>query len=224
MSEPTIDLYAVLGLRQTDQPTHAQVRKAYRKLSKTAHPDVGGDPAVFARISLAHDVLTDEARRARYDATGEFDQGEADNAHVATYAPLALLLDEVAQEVIKQKRDIDTVDYVFEMRVTLRTRIKLIDTAIGKVKKDLPNLRRAQNRILKRGGDGPNVVASIFAGRVDKLEEFVKQLAKEQDDARKMLTFLDDYDFDLSDMMRQAAPERATLLLNNTGFIFTNST
>lgn len=201
MTEPTVDLYAILGVHETS--TKAEIRKAYRKLAKTAHPDSGGDPAVFARISLAHDVLTDEARRARYDATGGYDEGTPDNGHVAMYASIALLLDQVAQRVVHSGKDIDTVDYVHEMRVAVRVEIETIGQAIAKVKKDLPKLQRAQKRISKRSA-GPNVIAEIFASRIVKLEEFITTLTAQQAQARAMLEFLQDYDFDLSDLQRSA--------------------
>lgn len=72
------DPYAILGVPK-DADT-AAVRKAYRKAAKRAHPDAGGDEKSFALIKLAHDVLTDAQRRAKYDATGSIDPKEPDNA------------------------------------------------------------------------------------------------------------------------------------------------
>ena len=39
-----------------------------------AHPDKGGDAAQFARIQRAYDVLSDDGKRASYDATGTFEK------------------------------------------------------------------------------------------------------------------------------------------------------
>lgn len=61
-------LYELLGLAK-DAST-AQIRSAYRRLTKIHHPDKGGDPEKFAELQEAHDVLTDAQRRKVYDETG----------------------------------------------------------------------------------------------------------------------------------------------------------
>ena len=40
---------------------------AYRKAARTAHPDHGGDPAAFRRVTLAYETLIDAKSRADYD-------------------------------------------------------------------------------------------------------------------------------------------------------------
>lgn len=57
--------YEVLGVAPT--ASEEDVRHAYRRLAKTAHPDAHGDPARFTRLTEAYDVLSDPARRAVYD-------------------------------------------------------------------------------------------------------------------------------------------------------------
>lgn len=39
--------------------------RAYRRVSLTVHPDKGGDPAAFRRLTKAHDVLRDPRLRDR---------------------------------------------------------------------------------------------------------------------------------------------------------------
>ena len=69
-----MDLYETLGVsRDADA---AAIKRAYRKLAKTNHPDLNpGNKAAeerFKTISSAYDLLSDPAKRARYDA-GEID-------------------------------------------------------------------------------------------------------------------------------------------------------
>ncbi|MGL5859710.1 MAG: DnaJ C-terminal domain-containing protein, partial [Phycicoccus sp.] len=64
------DFYAILGVpRDADQ---AAVKKAYRKLARTHHPDQNAnDPAAeqrFKDIGEAHAVLADPTQRQEYDA------------------------------------------------------------------------------------------------------------------------------------------------------------
>lgn len=46
-----------------------EVRHAYRRLAKAAHPDAAGDPDAFRAVTLAYEVLSEPARRAAYDRT-----------------------------------------------------------------------------------------------------------------------------------------------------------
>lgn len=67
------DLYAVLGVaKDADAET---IKKTFRKLAAKLHPDKNpGDKAAEARfkeINHAHDVLSDDKRRALYDEFGE---------------------------------------------------------------------------------------------------------------------------------------------------------
>jgi DnaJ-class molecular chaperone len=68
------DPYEVLGVAK--KATADQIRAAYRKLAKANHPDLHpGDKAAEARFkdaSMANDLLSDPAKRARYDR-GEID-------------------------------------------------------------------------------------------------------------------------------------------------------
>lgn len=63
------DHYATLGLDRRCTP--AQIRSAYRLLAKRHHPDLNpGSAEALARsqeINLAHEILSDPARRMAYD-------------------------------------------------------------------------------------------------------------------------------------------------------------
>lgn len=47
-----------------------QIRRRYRNLITKEHPDKGGDADKFAAIQRAYDVLSNAAKRAKYDETG----------------------------------------------------------------------------------------------------------------------------------------------------------
>ncbi len=65
----TENLYKTLGVTQA--ASDDEIRKAYRKLAKTCHPDTNpGDKAAedrFKAISRAYAILGDPAKRKRYD-------------------------------------------------------------------------------------------------------------------------------------------------------------
>lgn len=63
------DLYERLGLAQG--ASEDEIKRAYRKKARSVHPDVGGDEAEFKAVTHAYEVLSDPARRARYDRFGD---------------------------------------------------------------------------------------------------------------------------------------------------------
>lgn len=61
-------LYDLLGV--PEDATDAQLKRAYRVVAKTCHPDVNPDaePGRFGRVAEAYEVLSDPSKRRLYDA------------------------------------------------------------------------------------------------------------------------------------------------------------
>ncbi|QDZ23160.1 trans-2-enoyl-CoA reductase [Chloropicon primus] len=72
VDEAEVDLYAVLGVSR--QSKDLEIRRAYRNLITTAHPDKGGDAQRFTLIQRAYDVLGNDSKRKQYDATGRMEK------------------------------------------------------------------------------------------------------------------------------------------------------
>ena len=66
------DYYKTLGVSKN--ATADEIKKAFRKLARTNHPDAGGDEEKFKEINEAYEVLSDEKKRALYDQFGTADQ------------------------------------------------------------------------------------------------------------------------------------------------------
>ncbi len=67
------DFYDILGVSK--DASKADIKKAFRKLSKEHHPDKGGDEAKFKEISEAYEILSDDQKRAQYDQFGSAGPG-----------------------------------------------------------------------------------------------------------------------------------------------------
>lgn len=65
-SDP-LGLYRSLGISPT--ATAAEIAAAFRKRSKETHPDTSGRESAeeFVQVSAAYEVLSDPARREKYD-------------------------------------------------------------------------------------------------------------------------------------------------------------
>tara|TARA_B110000503_G_scaffold131065_1_gene205149 strand:+ start:242 stop:1054 length:813 start_codon:yes stop_codon:yes gene_type:complete len=60
-----MDHYSILGVNRNATPE--EIKKAYRKLAMTHHPDRGGDHSKFADINAAYDILSDPTKRQQYN-------------------------------------------------------------------------------------------------------------------------------------------------------------
>ena len=70
------DFYEVLGISK--DASADEIKKAFRKLAVTHHPDKeGGDEAKFKEASEAYEVLKDTTKRQRYDQFGHAGVGGA---------------------------------------------------------------------------------------------------------------------------------------------------
>ncbi|RKS73889.1 molecular chaperone DnaJ [Motilibacter peucedani] len=66
------DHYAVLGVSR--DASADEIKRAYRKMARELHPDVNPDPATqdrFKEVTHAYEVLSDPAKRERYDLGGD---------------------------------------------------------------------------------------------------------------------------------------------------------
>lgn len=71
------DYYEVLGVSR--DASAAEIKKSYRKLALTYHPDKNKEPGAeekFKEVSEAYSVLSDDQKRARYDQFGHAGMGD----------------------------------------------------------------------------------------------------------------------------------------------------
>ena len=115
-----MDLYKLLGIERN--VPKSDIRKAYRKMAKKAHPDTGGSPDKFALIKRAHDVLTDDDRRKTYDETGKIDDDPVDNELGNALQWIQMALDHVLQVCQQRNLDPTSVDLWGDCKIFLNSK------------------------------------------------------------------------------------------------------
>src|SRR5262249_17505782 len=83
------DYYKVLGVERT--ATEAEIKSAYRKLARKHHPDVNPNnkdaERQFKEINEAYQVLSDPAKRKKYDELGaDWEHGISQEEMMRRYA------------------------------------------------------------------------------------------------------------------------------------------
>lgn len=127
------NFYTVLGLdpNLSTTITEAEIKKAYRILSKKHHPDVGGDPIKFQEVNKAYEVLMDPQSRARYDRgdwTHSDSEMEFQNEVLNTV--VKVLNAAIEQEVAEFKA------FVTDLHTSNKKRLEReINTALAKISK-----------------------------------------------------------------------------------------
>eukprot|EP00672_Neobodo_designis_P027035 CAMPEP_0174832212 /NCGR_PEP_ID=MMETSP1114-20130205/3553_1 /TAXON_ID=312471 /ORGANISM="Neobodo designis, Strain CCAP 1951/1" /LENGTH=258 /DNA_ID=CAMNT_0016066067 /DNA_START=26 /DNA_END=798 /DNA_ORIENTATION=+ len=107
------DLYAVLGVSKEASPN--EIKKAYHKRALFLHPDKNTSSRAteaFKCVNTASEVLSDEEKRARYDAAGGGKDGLKHAMEEQASFPLAALLVGIA---IWYRPMVDPVEEVAHM-------------------------------------------------------------------------------------------------------------
>ena len=68
-----------------------EIKKQYKKLALKHHPDRGGDPEMFKKISEAYQTLSDPEKKEEYDNPNPF-PGKCRVAPIFTILPVSLIL------------------------------------------------------------------------------------------------------------------------------------
>ncbi|MDQ0768527.1 hypothetical protein QF031_001276 [Pseudarthrobacter defluvii] len=76
MTESSSSHYQILRVAVT--ATEKEIKVAYRRAARMAHPDHGGDAAAFRRVTAAYETLIDPQRRKAYDRS--YGAGTVSNA------------------------------------------------------------------------------------------------------------------------------------------------
>lgn len=133
-----IDYYETLGVEKN--ATSEQIKKAYRRRAKKAHPDTGGSTEEMTAVNVAFDCLSNPQKRLRYDATG-IDDKRAEDEKILN------MLQQVMNHAIDKDLTIEQcVQSVANDLVRLGARLMTEKNALEKYKARLGTVRRKKNK------------------------------------------------------------------------------
>lgn len=155
------NLYEDLGVPKTADK--AQIKGAYRKKARKAHPDAGGDPADFHAIAKAYEVLGDDARRARYDETGATEIPRTESAALG-------MIDSALEIFLQRGENAKFIDVVGEIRKSMGANINQAKKQKNMLERSLVVLDDARKRFKSK--DANKVFFKAF---IDRRIDIVKQ-------------------------------------------------
>lgn len=203
------DLYDDLDLPR--DASEADVRRAFRRQAKKAHPDAGGSPEKFGAIKLAHDVLIDPQRRAKYDKTGRFEDGPANNALSDVMSMIGGALDDAIQAAIGAHRDPAACDLKAGVLASLDKGVEQLRKQQEDMRKGAKLARRLAKRWRRKGKKGEkNVMATMLEARANQIDEGLKGVEASLETIKRAKEWLKDYDFDPETM---APPAGAFIIM-----------
>jgi curved DNA-binding protein CbpA len=139
------DPYDILGVeRDADE---AQLKAAYRRLAKVAHPDSGGDSEAFANLQKAYGLLLDPVRRKVYDDTG-YDVEFADAAELQAL----VMIEKLVTDAVLDERAPGSFDPVAVMQDSLSEELRKARFSKSELERHASRIGLHLERLEKQSG------------------------------------------------------------------------
>lgn len=187
----TTDLYQTLGVGK--KASRKQIREAYRRSAKAAHPDTGGSPEKFALVKRAHDVLTDDERRAKYDANGDTSEPRRDDGLQMALNIISLILDKVMAAIERKGADPVAFNIVSDMRTMLGGDIATLEDHVLQAKRVAAKAERMLGRFRVKKGE--NFLEGIIRQKVEAAQKNAWNLEEQLAVGRRAMDMLRGYEF-----------------------------
>jgi curved DNA-binding protein CbpA len=191
-----LDLYQALGVERGAKSD--DIRRAYRRAAKKAHPDGGGTVESFALVRTAVEVLTDERRREQYDRTGEFGERPVDNKDSLAMTVAMNAVDAVLGQILKRGGDPAHYDVVADAVKHLRNCLAEIEQKVANTLAEAKAIRKLAKRFRAKK-NRPNRIGAMLDARAAETERNAAKGQAEETNIRDAVKILDDHTFDFEE-------------------------
>lgn len=175
------DPYETLGVeRDADEK---EIRKAYLRRSKKAHPDAGGSHEEMAALTRAMDIIGDPEKRKRFDSGGDMNVPDEETLISQRFASLALeLMMNVGEKSIKKAN----AAYRAQVEQKYAAEKQAIETQRQKMEAFILRVEKSPDN---------DVIGGIAAGMRRDLDRALEALETKTRIERAALDRFDDYMF-----------------------------
>ncbi|PDV86849.1 molecular chaperone DnaJ [Rhizobium sp. H4] len=182
------DPYDILGVeRDADE---AQLKAAYRKLAKVAHPDSGGDSQAFDNLQKAYALLLDPVRRKVYDDTG-YDVEFADAAELQAL----VMIEKLVTDAVLDERVPGSFDPVAVMQDSLSEELRKARFSKSELERHASRIGLHLERLAKESGR--DVLAHMFRARIDAIGKAVAETEAKIKATERAADMLSGYVYDI---------------------------
>lgn len=188
-----MNFYEILGVNS--DASMADIKTAYRSLSKEYHPDKNKeDPEAsrkFQEVQDAYEVLKDPERRRRFDETGSIS-----DLYKATEVEIDQTIIQLFSSVVNGGEDLTTVNFTMVMTQMLKTGRRQVRANIKDLKEKLFRLVMVRKRIKKKG-EGKNILLQYLDDQIAGIEHQIKAQENALDISIEAENRLADYEFEV---------------------------
>ncbi|HWT57837.1 MAG TPA: J domain-containing protein [Rhizobium sp.] len=182
------DPYDILGVeRNADE---AQLKAAYRKHAKVAHPDSGGDSQAFDKLQKAYALLLDPVRRKVYDDTG-YDVEFADAAELQAL----VMIEKLVTDAVLDERLPGSFDPVAVMQESLSEELRKARFSKSELERHASRIGLHLERLEKQSGR--DVLAHMFRARIEAIGKAVVETEAKIKAAERAADMLAGYIYDV---------------------------
>lgn len=183
-----INLYDVLGIKE--DATDEEIKAAYKKRAKEAHPDKGGSDEEMTQVTFAYEVLSDKSRRARYDINGDTTPTKSFDEKMSAF------ISEVFMSIV-DKYDYNTIENINVIKM-------LKNRTYNYISENKQNIGRCQDEIIKYGKvlkrlkSKNTVIQDQLTKKINKLNSEIKMAEVNIDFLTEALENVNDYHYDFN--------------------------
>ena len=198
-NQKQFDPYSELGVPRNVTP--AEIKKAYRRKAKSAHPDAGGDRESFERCRRAMLVLSDPVRRDKFDATGTIDPDEPNNSRATALQIIEQHLGALTNKFIALGRspqfDPRKIDVIAAVKAEINAEIQTSRRNIKEGQDFAEYLTDLRSRfsIKKSAGEDGDPIGRGFEIQIDRCRAQIAEVEKAISDRQLALEILKSYSF-----------------------------
>ena len=141
-------------------------------------------------MKLAHAVLSDPERRARYDRAGEVDEPEPNNIEQGALGLIGIML----EAALVSENDPVECDLVAVMKAVFLTQIVEVSRKLKVMRRSIERAERMRGRF-RRNKPGENTIERVLEWEIAVLKRFACRSEAALKQRERAIELLLDYDF-----------------------------